>query len=704
MIITHNGNILMNGGVVLNKIATSPSPSFLNQYSYNFDGVNDYVDTAITNTGTNDISISCWIKTTETFVYTDTRVAFGGYSNSGGSTYDLGRLGSGFATPNDMVVRVWNTLGSTKLNDGNWHNIIYTYDYTTKEVKAYVDGNTTAEATFTIASWNTNYRIAIGWDGITSIYHFEGNVDECAYWENIISASDITSIYNSGTPNDLTSLNPVAWWRMGENATWRDPQWLLPSNENKDKVSNYSMAFDGVNDVMTIGTIDFTNPFTVSLWVKWVANNIFDNTAGIIQFDKGSQVYSFAIGTGLGSSNDTIGVSWNNNHITFGSGYGDDAWHNIVVKGDGVNLSGVIYYIDGVDVTSIGTPVSNLGLQSTTSYVGKNTYAGDRYFKGNIDEISLWDKELSVSDVADIYNGGTPTTITGAVAHYRMGEDATFDGTNWTVPDNAGSNDGTSANMDISDRVGDAPDSINNALSINMVEVDRETDVPPIFNFKSLLFDGVNDYIDLGASSTVADGGQFSLSFWIKGTSQVGTYTAHYLFSADYYNLNTFWIITGTNLQWMNLNASKKDLSVGVLDDSWHHILIIWNPDSADSTIRCFTDGTNEVNVSTDWRFASSNPLNYNGALRYIGNRGGGTFNGFNGNVDEFAVWNNDQSANISSIYNGGTPNDLTSLNPVSWWRMGDADTFPTITDNGSGGNNGTMTNMDAGDIVSDTP
>ena len=72
--------------------------------------------------------------------------------------------------------------------------------------------------------------------------------------------------------------------------------------------------------------------------------------------------------------------------------------------------------------------------------------------------------------------------------------------------------------------------------------------------------------------------------------------------------------------------------------------------------------------------------------------------------VDEFAVWNNDQSANISSIYNGGTPNDLTSLNPVSWWRMGDADTFPTITDNGSGGNNGTMTNMDAGDIVSDTP
>jgi hypothetical protein len=38
--------------------------------------------------------------------------------------------------------------------------------------------------------------------------------------------------------------------------------------------------------------------------------------------------------------------------------------------------------------------------------------------------------------------------------------------------------DGTSANMTLSDRVGDAPNSINNVLSLNMVEVDRETDVP----------------------------------------------------------------------------------------------------------------------------------------------------------------------------------------------------------------------------------
>jgi len=79
-----------------------------------------------------------------------------------------------------------------------------------------------------------------------------------------------------------------------------------------------------------------------------------------------------------------------------------------------------------------------------------------------------------------------------------MGEDATFN-TNWNVPDNVGSNNGTSANMTIADlegnapnytggglsnnmtiedRVGDASNSTSNALSLNMDEADRETDVP----------------------------------------------------------------------------------------------------------------------------------------------------------------------------------------------------------------------------------
>ena len=38
-----------------------------------------------------------------------------------------------------------------------------------------------------------------------------------------------------------------------------------------------------------------------------------------------------------------------------------------------------------------------------------------------------------------------------------MGDGATFDGTNWTIPDIVGSKTGTTTNMDISDRVTDVP-------------------------------------------------------------------------------------------------------------------------------------------------------------------------------------------------------------------------------------------------------
>ena len=101
-------------------------PSFTNIYSLDFDGIDDNVITGI-NTGTNDVTICCWIKTTATYAYTLTQCAFGGRNAGSGDNYTLGRLGSAFSSPDDTKVRVFNTLGTTKLNDGNWHFIAYTH-------------------------------------------------------------------------------------------------------------------------------------------------------------------------------------------------------------------------------------------------------------------------------------------------------------------------------------------------------------------------------------------------------------------------------------------------------------------------------------------------------------------------------------------------------------------------------------------------
>ena len=58
--------------------------------------------------------------------------------------------------------------------------------------------------TFYLGKWNTYAP------------HFGGLIDEVSVFNSELSASDITAIYNSGVPTDISSLSPVGWWRMGD--------------------------------------------------------------------------------------------------------------------------------------------------------------------------------------------------------------------------------------------------------------------------------------------------------------------------------------------------------------------------------------------------------------------------------------------------------------------------------------------------------
>ena len=75
--------------------------------------------------------------------------------------------------------------------------------------------------------------------------------------------------------------------------------------------------------------------------------------------------------------------------------------------------------------------------------------------------------------------------------------------------------------------------------------------------------------------------------------------------------------------------------------------------------------------------------------------------------LDELALFDSDQSANVATLYNSGVPFDLSTLTtqPKHWWRMGDGDIYPNLQDNGTEANCVlVMYNMTAADIVSDTP
>jgi len=466
---------------------------FQNTYSLDFDGVDDYVEIGTQSLGiTEAISISAWVKIPISggwgAPYVEEIV---GEDGTSGINWSLT-----FRPPpffNYFAFTVYHTNGtSTTLtssgvtpNDGQWHHLLGVSDGTTNAngVKLYVDGVLNVQAT--AASTGTrNTPTVIPTIGSTSnnSWYFEGNIDEVSIFDTDQS-SNIDTLSTAPTV-DLTDLNPIAWYRNGDNGSWKSPQWLIPNNENKDKVSNYSTQFDGIGDYIELGKISHlqnTTEYSISSWFKGALNNLyqavyawFDGADGYLQLllvnDGSFTVYNYRTSTAYGVTAPGIvsADTWYNALVVFdGSGATNDDRLKLYINGSLITFASFV----GTIPTQTGTMLIN-GMQ-----IGSQQ--GLLLFEGNIDEVSIFDSAISIGDVWD--GSGKPTdvsAVSGLANYYKMGEDATFSGGVWTVPDAVGSNDGTSVNMTIEDRVGTAPSSSNNALSFNMDLIDRVEDTP----------------------------------------------------------------------------------------------------------------------------------------------------------------------------------------------------------------------------------
>lgn len=214
-------------------------------------------------------------------------------------------------------------------------------------------------------------------------------------------------------------------------------------------------------------------------------------------------------------------------------------------------------------------------------------------------------------------------------------------------------------------------------------------------NAYSLDFDGVDDRLQL--SSDFSESGTFTVSFWMKPVaagSPVGK-----IYPLGTFGGNSNYVkLDQIGVMWLRLGGSNAIFNEAVVGggsnnlvlDTWQHIAFIRD---SSNVIRCYRNGSSFGGTPTN-----SNTLTLNSFGRIITN----TF-GFEGGLDEIALFQTDETANLSTLSTSPTV-DLADLSPYIWLRNGDGDTYPTITDNGSASNDGTMTNMDASDIVEDTP
>jgi hypothetical protein len=216
--------------------------SFASTNSFEFDGSTDYVEVADNSNlsfgnGTTDspFSISCWVNVSN---FTNSHMLFrkrgpsGAFynweydtfiSNDGAINFRLFDVGS--------TVRVGRKTNTGLITTNTWNNIVFTYDgqggsTAYNGIKIYLNG-------IRVDSVNLSLNTYVAMHNLSSPVEIgertAGNIDEVSIFNTELSASDITSIYNNGVPNDLNDLStpPLSWWRMGEAANYSGGTWTL---------------------------------------------------------------------------------------------------------------------------------------------------------------------------------------------------------------------------------------------------------------------------------------------------------------------------------------------------------------------------------------------------------------------------------------------------------------------------------------------
>ena len=219
-------------------------------------------------------------------------------------------------------------------------------------------------------------------------------------------------LVTAGLVLNLDAGNSSSYIGSGNN--WND----LSGNNNTGTLTNGpifnsanggSIVFDGIDDVISFGNIlnMGLNSWTMSCWVK---------------FDGGSGIFGIMGKTSYRSNIGRYNIYIDNNNInaffqpatnsliaTPIAPYLDNKFHNIVLS---INRTSMMYlYVDGI---SVGTPIdvsgtSSINLNNSDKFYIGSYASGDGqsplyFFKGNVGQVSIYNRALVSSEVTNNFN------------------------------------------------------------------------------------------------------------------------------------------------------------------------------------------------------------------------------------------------------------------------------------------------------------
>lgn len=202
----------INSGLV---VGANSGGGFTNTYSLLFDGIDDRVDTPSIDLGLEN-TISFWAKRNGTNFF---GMLWGGTVQSNYYTIY-------FPNDNKLLYRVGtgaNTFANTNIvsaiGGNDWFHCALVRNNSGADLLCYINGVLEQTITGIVGSTNNTIVQNIGSRGPTLLdFEITGYLDEMSIFDSALSASQISDIYNSGTPTDLTSLSPLGWWRFEEGS------------------------------------------------------------------------------------------------------------------------------------------------------------------------------------------------------------------------------------------------------------------------------------------------------------------------------------------------------------------------------------------------------------------------------------------------------------------------------------------------------
>lgn len=717
----------INGELITNPMITSPKPiayyqlgeqsvdnganllvpnNSLSDYVFNFDGTDDYIDCGNINSFEREDSFSgsCWVNLTGSdneFILSKQDSTVKGYM----IYVNVSRYLIFYIASNSSINKILIRTDSTVVNN-TWNHLAFTYNGSgaSSGVNIYINGvnqslTNLGDTFFTgsIVDATIPFQIS-GRDG-SGASGVNGSVSNVSMFNYELNSTQVQTIYNNGAPNDISSLNPVAWYKLdaGEIFNNTSTEWSVDNNAYPS-VYQSSLDFNGTDDYIdTNSTFNTLTSFTVSAWFK------ADDTAGTVRSIVSTRVNGIDTSKGFDiyiSANVLTGRVYNNGETEVVQSFTDTtSWHNVVMTYNGTTLE---LFLDN---SSIGTTTGNYdnsGGRNLTIGKWGPVSATSYYFDGLISNVSIFDTALTSIQVETLYNNGTPEA---SISHSPVSW-WKLDNTTTGIQDSAGSNNGTNNGAtEYAGFVNVLAGKSFNMNSANLVTSDLQKTSG--YSPYALDFDGIDDYLTITSTDFKGGSGTVSYSFWIKPNTYSGSSNYGYFLTDSSTGGGIAYSEGGTSIgttpgqmylyNMTNAGAVSTITSTFIDENVWNHIVVVFN---TGNIVQFYKNGALSSTLTGITSFDAT--WDTIAARRYPG----GLNNLINANISNIAFWNVGlTSTQVTEIYNEGVPSNLNNFSgtaPVAWWQLGSNSSFNTNWTclDEIGTNNAVSANMTNDDIV----